>query len=332
MSCSRRSARKELRLTGGLLIDKPAGPTSHDVVARVRRAFNTRAVGHAGTLDPFATGLLVVLVGKATRLARFVERQVKRYRAEVTLGTATDTDDSTGAIIARQVPGAWPEATVLTGRDATADAVSALADGVDVLHVAAHGRHSAENAMFAGLQLVDGPWFGYDIDRLRRVPDVVLLSACEVGRSTVRSGEELIGMTTAWLHAGARCVIASPAAINDQAAYDVQAHPEPLVLARGAVVALHERLEEPLAVQRLALVADRDPDLVALAAAGDEGDGAAVAVLQGVVEQVGDDLVQRLPVDAREQPGLDDDRHLVPGQHRDLGGHGVDLGGRPRVG
>ena len=83
--------------------------------------------------------------------------------------------------------------------------------------------------MFAGLQLVDGPWFGYDIDRLPRVPDVVLLSACEVGRSTVRWGEELIGMTTAWLHAGARCVIASPAAINDQAAYDV-------------LVAVHERL------------------------------------------------------------------------------------------
>jgi tetratricopeptide (TPR) repeat protein len=123
----------------------------------------------------------------------------------------------------------WATASVLAGEDATARAVSELADGVDVLHVAAHGRHSAENAMFAGVQLVDGPWFGYDIDRLRHVPDVVLLSACEVGRSTVRSGEELIGMTTAWLHAGARCVIASPAAINDRAAYDV-------------LVAVHQRL------------------------------------------------------------------------------------------
>ena len=109
MSCSRRSARKDLRLTGGLLIDKPAGPTSHDVVARVRRAFNTRAVGHAGTLDPFATGLLVVLVGRATRLARFVERQLKRYRADVTIGVATDTDDSTGAVVAERAPAAWPD-------------------------------------------------------------------------------------------------------------------------------------------------------------------------------------------------------------------------------
>ncbi len=95
-------------MTGGLLIDKPAGPTSHDVVARVRRAFQTRAVGHAGTLDPFATGLLVVLIGRATRLARFVERQVKRYRAEVTIGVATDTDDSTGTVIAELSPAPWP--------------------------------------------------------------------------------------------------------------------------------------------------------------------------------------------------------------------------------
>lgn len=115
----------------------------------------------------------------------------------------------------------WPDARVLTGADATASAVSELAASVDVLHVAAHGRHSSENAMFSGLQLADGPWFGYDIDQLRQVPDVVLLSACEVGRSTVRWGDELIGMATAWLHAGARCVIASAAAVNDRAAYDV---------------------------------------------------------------------------------------------------------------
>ncbi|WP_459970115.1 CHAT domain-containing protein [Nocardioides pyridinolyticus] len=123
----------------------------------------------------------------------------------------------------------WSAARVLTGDAATAEAVSELASSVDVLHVAAHGRHTSENAMFSGLQLADGPWFGYDIDQLRQVPDVVVLSACEVGRSTVRWGDELIGMTTAWLHAGARRVVASPAAINDQAAYDV-------------LVALHQQL------------------------------------------------------------------------------------------
>lgn len=64
-----------------------------------------RSVGHAGTLDPFATGLLVILVGRATRLARYVERQAKGYLAEAVLGVATDTDDATGTVVPRQDPG-----------------------------------------------------------------------------------------------------------------------------------------------------------------------------------------------------------------------------------
>jgi tRNA pseudouridine55 synthase len=78
-------------------VDKPSGPTSHDVVAQVRRVFGLRAVGHTGTLDPFATGLLVVLLGRATRLARFVEAAPKTYLAVARLGRRTDTDDRTGA-------------------------------------------------------------------------------------------------------------------------------------------------------------------------------------------------------------------------------------------
>lgn len=82
-----------------MLVDKPAGMTSHDVVQRVRRVLGTRAVGHTGTLDPFATGLLVVLVGRATRLARFVEGHSKTYLATARLGIRTDTDDLTGRIM-----------------------------------------------------------------------------------------------------------------------------------------------------------------------------------------------------------------------------------------
>lgn len=78
------------------------------MVAAVRRSLGTRAVGHAGTLDPFATGLLVVLVGGATRLARFVERHGKGYLAEATLGAVTDTDDGTGRVIEQRTPDAWP--------------------------------------------------------------------------------------------------------------------------------------------------------------------------------------------------------------------------------
>jgi len=94
-------------------VDKPSGPTSHDVVARVRRLFGVRSVGHTGTLDPFATGLLVVLLGRATRLARFVEAAPKTYCAVARLGVRTDTDDRTGAPLGEPVePGGLAEATV----------------------------------------------------------------------------------------------------------------------------------------------------------------------------------------------------------------------------
>ncbi len=89
------------------MVDKPAGPTSHDIVDRVRRALGVRRVGHTGTLDPFATGVLPICVGKATRLARFLAEGDKVYEATVRLGFATTTDDVEGAPLAdpRPVPG-----------------------------------------------------------------------------------------------------------------------------------------------------------------------------------------------------------------------------------
>jgi len=86
--------------SGLLLIDKPSGLTSHDVVARLRRLYDERRIGHAGTLDPMATGLLVVAIGPSTRLLRFAQAQVKRYSGEVRLGVATDTLDADGVVTA----------------------------------------------------------------------------------------------------------------------------------------------------------------------------------------------------------------------------------------
>jgi len=81
---------------GILIIDKPAGITSHDVVSRVRRILKTKRVGHTGTLDPFATGVMVVVVGKATRLAQFLDKDEKEYEATIKFGFETDTGDWTG--------------------------------------------------------------------------------------------------------------------------------------------------------------------------------------------------------------------------------------------
>ncbi|MGF6821405.1 tRNA pseudouridine55 synthase [Microbacterium sp. ZKA21] len=85
---------------GILLVDKPGGITSHDVVARTRRAFGTRKVGHAGTLDPMATGLLVIGIEGATRLLTYIVGADKTYTATIRLGQATTTDDAEGEIIA----------------------------------------------------------------------------------------------------------------------------------------------------------------------------------------------------------------------------------------
>ena len=83
-----------------VLIDKPAGMTSHDVVAQLRKRFGERRIGHAGTLDPDATGVLVVGVGNATRLLRFAMSSFKTYEVEIVLGIETDTLDSSGEVVA----------------------------------------------------------------------------------------------------------------------------------------------------------------------------------------------------------------------------------------
>src|SRR5947207_4886458 len=84
---------------GLLLVDKPAGMTSHDVVQHVRRVYGERSIGHLGTLDPFATGLLVLLLGRATRLATFIDTEPKVYVATIKFGEETDTDDATGTVV-----------------------------------------------------------------------------------------------------------------------------------------------------------------------------------------------------------------------------------------
>jgi tRNA pseudouridine55 synthase len=90
-----------VRVTGLLVVDKAAGSTSHDVVARLRKVLSERRVGHAGTLDPDATGVLLVGVGRCTRLLRFLSASSKAYRGTVAFGVATDTLDASGRVVER---------------------------------------------------------------------------------------------------------------------------------------------------------------------------------------------------------------------------------------
>jgi len=93
-------ARKPASVHGFVVVDKPAGMTSHDVVARLRRRFNERRVGHSGTLDPDATGVLIVALGNATRLIQFLGGLPKSYTGEVVFGAATSTLDASGEVVA----------------------------------------------------------------------------------------------------------------------------------------------------------------------------------------------------------------------------------------
>ena len=89
-------------MNGIVIVDKPQGWTSQDVTARLRRVFNTRRIGHGGTLDPMATGVLPVFVGRATRGVEFFEHAEKAYEAELRLGLTTDTEDITGTVLAER--------------------------------------------------------------------------------------------------------------------------------------------------------------------------------------------------------------------------------------
>lgn len=99
------SLRPPKEVEGVLLVDKPTGMTSHDVVYRLRRKFQIQRIGHAGTLDPMATGLLIMLIGKATKISQYLISLDKVYEGEITLGTTTNTQDAEGEVMeSRPVP------------------------------------------------------------------------------------------------------------------------------------------------------------------------------------------------------------------------------------
>ncbi len=140
-------------MNGVLVVDKPSGMTSHDVVARVRKALGTRRVGHAGTLDPMATGVLVVLVGEATKLEPYLAADDKGYVARVSFGRATDTLDAEGRTTATGEVPEWlrEEITGASAGRRIAEAVAgeeARTEQVPPAYSAIHvdGRRSYERA------------------------------------------------------------------------------------------------------------------------------------------------------------------------------------------
>jgi hypothetical protein len=119
---------------------------------------------------------------------------------------------------ARGLAALYPHATVLQGREATADRVLAAIDGVSLAHLACHGSYRADSPLFSALELADGPLNVYELQRLRRAPDVVVLSACDLAVSRLHPGDELLGLAAALLGMGTRTVVASVVPVPDAAA------------------------------------------------------------------------------------------------------------------
>lgn len=178
-----------------------------------------------GVLSGIPWAMLPGMAGHPFTLAASASRWLTLRRpggfAHRTAGFAVGPRVVRGQEEVETAASSWRDPDVLGADDATVDRVTALASSVDVLHVAAHGRHAVDNPLFSGLELADGTLFGYDIDLMPEVPETVVLSACEVGRSSVRWGEEAIGMTRIWLHAGTRSVVAAPVVVADDAACEL---------------------------------------------------------------------------------------------------------------
>jgi tetratricopeptide (TPR) repeat protein len=177
----------------------------------------------AGTPWPLLPGLSGRPVTVPPSATRWLELRRTRSRRQPRVGLVAGPHVVRAEEEVTRAAAAWPRATVLAGESAVADRVARLAGKVDILHLAGHGRHPGDNPLFSAVDLADGPWFGYDIDQLEHTPATVVLSSCELGRASVRSGDEVVGMTAAWLHAGARCVTSSPTLVADDVACEVLA-------------------------------------------------------------------------------------------------------------
>jgi tetratricopeptide (TPR) repeat protein len=196
-----------------------------------RRVVLTPSALLAGTPWTLLPGLKGRPVTVPTSATRWLELVGSRRKKPKRIGLVAGPRVERAAEEVERAAAEWAAADVLHGDDANADKVGEVAAQVDVLHLAGHGVHAGDHPLFSAVELADGPWFGHDIDLLRRTPSIVVLSACELGQVSVLRGDETVGMTAAWLHAGARTVLSSPALVADEVACDALAHWHRLVAA-----------------------------------------------------------------------------------------------------
>ena len=168
---------------------------------------------------PSCRGTPVTVTPSATAWRNALTPSTARAATSVTAIAGPDLDraEYEVATVARE----WSAAKALTGTAAGRDALAGAMARATVVHVAAHGRHHTENPLFSSITLADGALFAYELDQTARCAEHVILSACELGRATIRPGDEALGLTSVLLHLGTRSVVAGVARVDDETAADV---------------------------------------------------------------------------------------------------------------
>ncbi|GAB3806097.1 CHAT domain-containing protein [Micromonospora zhanjiangensis] len=180
----------------------------------VRRQLADRdlVVVPVGALHAVAWSGLPTCAGRAVTVAPSSTAWLAADRREAPTGAAVLAAGPrlpAGWAEVHRLAGVLPGARLLTGADATAEALSKALDGAGLVHIAAHGRFRADNPQFSTLELADGPLFAYEWERVARPPDCVVLSACESGLTGVRPGDEVLGFAAVLLALGTRCLVAT---------------------------------------------------------------------------------------------------------------------------
>jgi hypothetical protein len=220
----------------GLVADRDLVVVPSGVLMTVPWSVLPACVGRPVTVTPSATTWLAM----TRRLA------VCRLGPQAATLLVAGPRNARGAAEVRAIAALRPRAAVLLGADATPAATLAALSDVTVAHLAAHGRHQAENALFSTLELVGGPLLGYDLQQIPRTPAMVVLSSCDLGLTDVRPGDETLGMVTALLSAGSATVVANVARVaDDTAANTMISYHRAIAAGRTPAAALAHATRDP---------------------------------------------------------------------------------------
>lgn len=193
-------------------------------------------------LLPSLRGRPVEVTPSATAWLRAATAERERTPARVSALAGPGLEQASEEVAG--IHAVWPGAEVLTGAAATPARLRTALSSADLVHVAAHGEHQPESPMFSSLQMAGGPAFAYEFDQTKQIAQHVVLSACNLGQTTVRAGEESLGLTSVLLHLGTQCVVAGVARVNDDlAAHVMVRYHRRLAAGQDAAVALAEAAE-----------------------------------------------------------------------------------------